>query len=367
MPEIITAVKQGVIELFTNGQIPKLNEFINPSTITVAINQAVEEAVQTSIELLHQDTEWLAKVEIMINQTVIRQTLANLGSMDIATIIRDRVDENVDQFVERLRSEFSSVGISDKATKNQMTVMDSHTVFENILTAQDLEIANGAVINNLVVKGSINTDNLAWNDLSIHIAQKTLEQIEETLQPKMVQQIADLIEEKGIEFTQVKVDGEYLVAGDTLSHLVTRTNIQKLGRLDNLEVRGPASIYETFNVVNKRIGVNSEEPEMALSVWDEEVAINIGKSKLNQAYIGTSRPQELALGVNRVGQLIIDTDGLTTVKKLQVGLHKISHDVKVPGWSGTRGDIVFNANPTDRVFAWVCLGAFKWQPLKSAE
>ena len=47
---------------------------------------------------------------------------------------------------------------------------------------------------------------------------------------------------------------------------------------------------------------------------------------------------------------------------------KISHDVQVPGWAGTRGDMVFNTNPgPDRVFAWVCLGAHKWQTLKSAE
>ena len=51
-----------------------------------------------------------------------------------------------------------------------------------------------------------------------------------------------------------------------------------------------------------------------------------------------------------------------------MGLHKISHDTQVPGWSGTRGDMVFNASPgPDRVFAWVCLGAYKWQVLKSAE
>jgi hypothetical protein len=33
-----------------------------------------------------------------------------------------------------------------------------------------------------------------------------------------------------------------------------------------------------------------------------------------------------------------------------------------------KGDIVFNANfGADRVFAWVCLGAHRWQTLKSAE
>jgi hypothetical protein len=107
---------------------------------------------------------------------------------------------------------------------------------------------------------------------------------------------------------------------------------------------------------------------MALSVWDEEVSVTIGKHKANQAYIGTNREQGISIGVNRKPQIEINADGLTTIKQLQVGLHRISYNPSVPGWSGTRGDIVFNSNPVaDRVFAWVCLGAYKWQTLKSAE
>jgi hypothetical protein len=127
-------------------------------------------------------------------------------------------------------------------------------------------------------------------------------------------------------------------------------------------------IYDTLSVINHRVGINTTTPESALSIWDEEVSVIIGKHKAKQAYVGTSRDQGLALGVNREPQIEIDTAGLTRIKKLQVGLHKISHDTQVPGWSGTRGDMVFNANPgADRVFAWVCLGAHKWQTLKSAE
>jgi hypothetical protein len=59
---------------------------------------------------------------------------------------------------------------------------------------------------------------------------------------------------------------------------------------------------------------------------------------------------------------------MTQIKKLRIGVHQIAHDDQVPGWSGTKGDIVFNSNfNNDRVFAWVCLGNYKWQPLKSAE
>ena len=142
-----------------------------------------------------------------------------------------------------------------------------------------------------------------------------------------------------------------------------------MGILKSLSVSGEAKFNNnTLTVLNKRLGVNTDTPEKALGVWDEEVSIVIGKHKQNQAYFGTNREQSVAIGVNREPQIEINTDGLTTVKKLQVGLHKISHAVQVPGWSGNKGDIVFNTNlGADRVFAWVCLGAYRWQTLKSAE
>jgi hypothetical protein len=246
--------------------------------------------------------------------------------------------------------------------------MDDHTVFENNLTAQDLTIANSAQIQNLVVTGSINTDNHAWTGLSADIAEKAFARVTDAWQSDLVRQVAEHIKIDGIDFDQVTVGGNRLVDGNRLAETIKETSIQTTGVLRTLQVAGEAHLNETFSVVRKRVGVNTEEPEMALSVWDEEVSVNIGKNKLNQAYIGTGRAQGIAIGTNRVAHVEITADGLTQIKKLQVGVHKISHATEVPGWSGTKGDMVFNANPgSNRVFAWVCLGAFKWQVLKSAE
>jgi hypothetical protein len=158
-----------------------------------------------------------------------------------------------------------------------------------------------------------------------------------------------------------------MVDQNSLSSKITESKLQSVGQLRQLSVAGEASVYNTLHVKNKRIGINTEMPEMALSVWDEEVSVVIGKNKTKQAYLGTNRDQSLVIGVNRLPQIEIDTDGITTIKQLRVGVHRISHASQVPGWSGTRGDIVFNSSPNDHVFAWVCLGAHRWQTLKSAE
>jgi hypothetical protein len=178
--------------------------------------------------------------------------------------------------------------------------------------------------------------------------------------------VIDEIKTTGIEFSDVKVNGQAIFMGNTLNPTVTDSRLQSVGTLRELAVAGEASINNTLSVLNKRVGVNTESPEMALSIWDEEVTVNIGKLKSNHAYIGTSRAQGLSLGVNRTPQIEISEDGITTIKKLRIGQHMISYSVDVPGWSGTRGDLVFNASPRDDgVFAWVCTNGFQWKVLKS--
>lgn len=341
---------------------------VDPAVVKRLVEQAVEENILSAVEHISSDPAWLDRIERMINQTVVQETMIRLGSMDLTPIIKQRVDESMQLFQKDLLTDFSSTGISDQASECQLTIMDDTVVVENCLTAQEANIVGSATVQNLIVKGSINTDNQSWINLADTISQLTLEKLTTEWHDQLVKQITQDIKDNGISFENVQVGGEALISGSRLSNTITESNIQSLGNLRKLTVNGEAHINNTISVVNKRLGINTEVPEMALSIWDEEVSVVIGKNKSKQAYIGTNRDQGVVIGVNRTPQIEIDASGLTSIKKLQVGLYKISHDTQVPGWSGTRGDIVFNSNVgQDRVFAWVCLGSFKWQPLKSAE
>jgi hypothetical protein len=341
---------------------------LDNNTVQQMVEQAVEENILSVIESLIQDPAWLEKIERMINQAVVQRTVSKIASTDINSVIHQRVDENLQSVHKQLMKNFSSNGISDQANSIQLTVMDEDTVVENRLIAKNLEIVGTTLVKDLTVTGSINTDNRSWHALAEEISSKTLDKIEQNWRNQLISQVVEKIREQGIDFDSVNINGEALVQGTTLSSSITASNLQKLGHLQNLQVKGEAHIYETVAVMNRRVGINTATPESALSVWDEEVSVIIGKHQAKQAYVGTSRDQSLVLGVNRQPQIEIDINGLTKIKKLQVGLHKISHDNQVPGWAGTRGDIVFNSNPgPDRVFAWVCLGSHKWQSIKSAE
>jgi hypothetical protein len=369
MPEILEAVKDSVSALFAEGYIPGVEQFVDPAVIKNTVDQAVEQFIQTAVEQFSQDPNWQGRVERLINQTVIHETMARLGAIDLGPTIKNHVDEHMKRFTESLLTDFASTGIHDQATRCELTVMDDVVVVENCLTAKSVEAVDSIKVQHLVVTGSINTDNHAWSELASVIGQKTLDQLTTEWNKNLVDQVVSQIQEHGIDFDQVRIGNELAISGNQLTSAITESSLQSVGTLKNLTVRGEARFNNnTLNVLNKRLGVNTDSPEMALSVWDEEVSVVVGKNKANEAYIGTNRDQGIVIGVNRKPQIELNTNGLTTVKKLQVGLHKISHDTQVPGWSGTRGDIVFNANPgPDRVFAWVCLGSHRWQVLKSSE
>jgi hypothetical protein len=333
------------------------------------VEQAVEANINKLVDQICADPDWTARVERLINQATVQETMTRLSSIDIGPTIKQRVDERMAVFTDSLLKNFTSTGIVDQASKRELTVMDDVVVVENCLTANSIEAVDSVRVQNLVVTGSINTDNESWSALAADISQKTLDQLTTEWNKDLVDQVVKQIQDHGIDFEEVRVKGEKVIDGNQLSRAVTESGLQSVGTLKTLTVRGEAKFNnDTLNVLNRRLGINTDSPEKALSVWDEEVSVVIGKHKLNQAYIGTNREQGVVIGVNREPHIEINTDGLTTVKKLQVGLHKISHAAQVPGWSGNKGDIVFNTNfGSGRVFAWVCLGTFNWQTLKSSE
>lgn len=329
------------------------------------VDQAVEANVAAMVDKLGKDPNWLQKIERMINQSVINQTLSTLNSMEVDSVIQTRVDE---LFRQRKMTNFCSSGIVDTATKNQLTVMDDTVVIENQLVAKDFEAVESVKVKNLTVTGSINTDNPSWDVLNSKITDSVLASIAEKWRRDLTQQISNDIKENGINFTDIKIGNDFLIKDNQLSASVTESNLQKVGQLRTLNVAGETTIGETFTVNKHRVGINTASPEMALSVWDEEVCVVLGKNKSKQAYVGTSRDHGLVLGTNRTPHLEIDTDGVTTIKKLRLGNNLISHGTEAPGYSGTKGDLVININPgNDRVFGWVCLGAFKWQTLRCVE
>ena len=368
VPELVEAIKTSVAELFAQGQVPGIEKFIDTVAIQQAIDQAVENTVDIYISELANNSQWIEKIQRVTNQSMVQRTLDQLNTIDVSEVIRQQVKDSLFEIEPTIVEKLQTNGIHDCAADIELTVSDSNVVVKNNMVTRTAEITDGLRVNHLAVTGSVNIDNPSWQTLSENISQKTLEKLSDSWRDSLITDVAEHVKQHGIAFDDVTVDGQKLIAGDQLNSSIRHSRLQSVGELHDLSVKGNAHICDTLSVVNRRIGVNTTAPQSALSVWDEEVAINIGKFKNNTAYIGTNQHQGMHIGVNRQTAIEIDSEANTTIKNLRLGIHKISFAAELPNYAGSKGELVFNSNPSvnDTVFAWVCLGGHKWKVLRGA-
>lgn len=256
---------------------------------------------------------------------------------------------------------FASTGIADFATSTVLTVLNDRTMIKG----------NLQVDGNLSLKGLVNTDSEFYRDLSANLQQHIVEQASILISNALAEQLAPAIAaaiSSGVDAAAIQVKSEPLVQDTKLNRFITDSNLQKVGRLRELDVGGEVSLYDTVRIVKKRMGINTIEPGSVLDVWDQEVQIIAEKAEANTGYIGLGRPGLLRLGVDRNNAITILPNGGVEIPDLRVGRYeKIAMSVSggVPTDPGTSGDIIFNSDPkSNGVFAWVCLEGARWAPVR---
>jgi hypothetical protein len=257
---------------------------------------------------------------------------------------------------------FASTGIADRATTTtRVTVYDDHTEIRGNLQVEG----------HLKLGGLVNTDSEFYRDLSQNLQDSTIEQVADLVKTEISTQLVDTITDKinsGIDAATIQFRNESLVVDAKLNRFVTESNLQKVGRLRELDVGGEVSLFDTVRIVKRRVGINTIEPETALDLWDQEVQIVAGKIEANTGYIGLGRSGLLKLGVNRNNAITILPNGGVEIPDLRLGqFEKIAITVSggIPATPGTPGDIMFNSDPkSNGVFAWVCLEGTRWAPVR---
>lgn len=374
LPDLVQTVEQKVGELFEQGFVPDIQRYVDQDRIVQTMDLAVEKFIEDTLGALSVDPAWVTKIENLILQQSIERVRAKLSAIDLNAQIESAIVKNRDVMVDALRRDFRSQGISDHATATQLTVMDGVVVVEKELVSQDLVIERNTTLRgdvlvqgDFAVQGRINVDNKTWQELGQYMGDVTYERIKNDFARELIDTVIAQ-SKQGIDIENITVDGSPLISGGILSAGVIKSNLKTVGVLDNLTVSGTASLCDTVSVNAKRVGINTDDPESALSVWDEEVVVNVGKNSRNTGFVGTGRKQNLILGTNRQNHVEIDIDGVTTIQKLRIGRNNISWATEVPGYSGTKGDVVFNINAGgDNPFAWICLGAFRWQAIRAMQ
>ena len=329
-----------------------------------------------AIELNIDDTEVTNLLEKSINQYIEDRFKDDLFINKLSSLVSQAVNsrlerleltETVDKVVTaKLETYFDSV-IDNQATTRQLTITDSYVVNENELITRQLHTTEQAVFDKditvngtLILKGKVNTDNESWMELKDSITANVLGEIETQTKEQLTEDILTLAKKQGIGFDNVLVDGKKLIDDGRLSPKVTQTNITEVGGLTELEVKGFTTLNnETLNVLNTRVGINTDKPTMALELWDQEVSMSMGKVSKDTGFIGLAGKGDLHIGINQQGDIKITEDGVVKVNKLRIGRNSVVWADKVPGKQGLKGDIVFNSG-NDQVTGWRCSGGFNW-------
>jgi hypothetical protein len=355
--EILT--KEVVQEHLDQQRISPTNDEI----LTVALQPRITQVIENQLGRLFADPNWVQRVQLDMAKILEVKVKEQVLTLDLDSITRQTVNEYLTK-----KNAQPTDGIVGGATKVELTVMDDYVVAENTLVSKNLEVKETAEFNVLTVKGSldlkgdINTENRAWKQVTKDIANIVTKNINDEMFASLSDSVFEKARTGGIDFQNVSIGGVRLVEGSTLSPRITTSRLTAVGELDSLTVKGRASIAGSVHITPRRLGINTEDPESALTVWDEEVCIVAGKQSKDTAFFGLSRPGSLAIGVNRQGALTIDKDGTVAVKKFKVGNNSIAFDSETPGYAGSKGDIVFNYNfGLGKPWAWVCLGQYRWQ------
>jgi hypothetical protein len=374
VPDLVTAVERSVNRMFAQGFVPELATYVDQTQIKTAVDLAVENFVEKTLDALVIDPAWLAKIETQVEQRMIDNAARLMNSVDVVEHIQRILLEKKNIILDELTRDFHTMGISDLATTTQLTVLDNTVVCEKEFVTNDLSVHRNTnlqgdvlISGDLAVQGRINTDNKTWQDLGDHVGRVAYNKFKTDFADELLQSVLDSAR-AGIEIENVNINGLPLVETDCLGAGITRSHLTQVGNLENLSINGSLQVNNTLTVVNGRIGIDTDSPDHKLSLWDEEVAIAVGKFSKNTAFVGTGKRQRLILGTNRDNHLEIDEEGVVTIKNLKIGRNSISWGTEVPNYSGTKGDVVFNTNfSADSPFVWICLGAFRWQSVKTGQ
>lgn len=303
---------------------------------------------------------------------------------------------------------FSSSGITDRATTEQLTISqdgiavkkfsEGFTVNGNI-QAEDARVK--------VLKADvIQADNIIGtieyaNDVPIVFTGKTLEgkgmlwsgqghtkQFIYNANPDrfFASEHIDLARGKSITINNIKVIDE-----KELGPTVTKSSLREVGHLKGLVVDGSLSVAQAmvYDANSNRLGIGTDSPNAAVSVVDEGVEIVLGSKDTVKAFIGTYASHQLELGTDNTARISISSSGNIIlgnpkIAPVQVSVHgKLSVRVSTPDpevdlhvngairfnnrlqkydsaspvtGSYNEGDMVWNIQPRMNTYVgWVCI------------
>ena len=257
-----------------------------------------------------------------------------------------------------------STGIQDSASRCQVTILDAATVFENRLVATGLEITGDTTFKGkVIIEGDLPTTSPFVAKLVDLVTQAFNDKYDQGTFDQYCDRVFDKIIEEGIDSSLIKVNEKPIVSEGVLAGSIVHSNLQSVGALKELQVIGETLLDQTLYASNRRVGINTIDPESAMDIWDQEVQVVIGKRQQDTAIIGTTRNQKLVISANNRDQLTVNTDGSVSVKSLNIGNSNHTSSPFMPTDNRPVASVVWNESPVlGGPIGWVSLGGARWAP-----
>ena len=395
--QVLQQVQTQVRGVIVDSVNQKINELVSGDDIKAIVNSRIVETLHnytpdlTQFETNLQDigNQITNRLNDTTNSTVNEIITAKINSINVDESINNFISSKLDTLSEKFPfkpksisgsaidapglqisgdniqggviRKFGSTGIDDQSSHCQVTIMDLGIVVENTLYAGKLEVKGGATIDgDLTILGKI-TDNDVYFKLIADTSDETMVKIA----PKIIEEyqsiVFDRIRNEGIDLNKITINGKVAIDGNKLTSAITESQLQSLGVVRDFQTQGENLLSDTLYVSKTRVGINTMEPNSALSVWDEEIEIGVGKQSQNIARIGSARDQKIILGTNKKDNITLLPDGVTEISYLRLGNTMMSSSPTPPHYDAPRGTIVFNEQPNlGGPLGWVSLGDAKW-------
>lgn len=342
--------------LIQKGKLDKELDLKYQERIAATIQQEIKHKAAHEISRIDVPTEFGKQLNELVNSKL---KLAALPSKAIhhSNINWDGFYLTANAISEGTIKNFVSSGIQDVSQDIELTVADNLVVVENNLITRNAEI-----------KEQLTTHFIVTNDLKINNAlilnenvnKQFVSLIKDTLSKELKSNKVDIVE------NPILANGKEILTENSLGPSIVSSNLRKLGRLSELNVSGIAQFNDTLVVTNTgKVGINTPEPDGALTIWDEDSELTIRKHKKKNMYVGTMRDTDLSFGTNGDVKLALRKDGTVELNQLEINGIKISVSNQIPTHNGKPGELVLMNNASeDEPWAYRCIGADRWKAIK---
>jgi hypothetical protein len=275
------------------------------------------------------------------------------NSIPFSSIKMDGHEFNAAWINNGIHNNFCSTGISDTASKTQLTVTDEGIITTNNFSADNLLIENNSFLNHITIDGSVTIKGKVEESEALNNYINNLANTVSLQNIKSNNSINIDINNRNI------VDGDKVIlSNDTLGPSVTNSNLRKVGNLNELVVSGQALIGETLVVNAGHVGINTEETAGVLSIWDQDSELSVLKYAQKNMFIGSTRQNDITLGSNNQNQIGLKLDGTIELNgKIRFGGLLISIVDGIPERVGEPGEI---AVMRDGSAIYRCQGQTTW-------